>query len=58
MIWVKKKKKKKKKTNAEALAESYRQIRKDWNGINPVTKVIPDKRRKKPTHTGKIYEDN
>ena len=30
--------------------EVYRAIRKDWGVINPVTKVIPDKRNKKPKH--------
>ena len=30
--------------------EVYRSIRKDWGVLNPVTKVIPDKRNKKPKH--------
>lgn len=30
--------------------EVYRSIRKDWGEINPVTKIIPDKRNKKPKH--------
>jgi hypothetical protein len=33
--------------------EIYKKIRRDWNGVNPVTKVIPDKRRKKPKHKKK-----
>ena len=26
--------------------------RKDWGAVNPVTKVIPDKRKKKPKYKG------
>lgn len=36
--------------------EVNRSIRKDWGIINPVTKVIPDKRNKKPKHK-KEWED-
>lgn len=36
--------------------EVYRSIRKDWGNVNPVTKVIPDKRRKPPKHKG-LQED-
>lgn len=41
-----KKKSQKLRTNYEV----YRSIRKDWGVLNPVTKVIPDKRDKKPKH--------
>lgn len=41
-----KKKSQKPRTNYEV----YRSIRKDWGVLNPVTKVIPDKRNKKPKH--------
>lgn len=37
---------KKVKTNIEI----YQGIRRDWGNINPVTKVIPDKRRKPPKY--------
>ena len=30
--------------------EVYRAIRKDWGVTNPVTKIILDKRNKKPKH--------
>lgn len=43
---------KKVKTNYEI----YKGIRKDWGSVNPVTKVIPDKRRKPPKYKGK-WED-
>ena len=52
-----KKKKKKKKTNAESLAESYRQIRKDWNGINPVTRVVESKKNKPVKHRKRAMEE-
>lgn len=42
--------KKKFKTQPRSNYEVYHSIRKDWGVINPVTKVIPDKRDKKPKH--------
>ena len=48
--------KKKVKTTPRTQYEVYRSIRKDWGEINPVTKVIPDKRRKAPKHKGKEWE--
>ena len=42
--------KKKSKTQPRSNYEIYRAIRKDWGEVNPVTKVIPDKRNKKPKH--------
>ena len=42
----KKKKEKKPRSNYEI----YQSIRKDWGVLNPVTKIIPDKRNKKPKH--------
>ena len=41
---------KKKKTTPRNSYEVNRAIRRDWGVINPVTKVIPDKRNKKPKH--------
>ena len=49
--------KKKSKTQPRSNYEIYRSIRKDWGVINPVTKVILDKRNKKPKHRGKEYEE-
>lgn len=37
--------------------EIYKGIRRDWGAVNPVTKVIPDKRRKPPKHKGRVVED-
>ena len=41
---------KKKKITPRNSYEVNRSIRRDWGGINPVTKIIPDKRNKKPKH--------
>lgn len=41
-----KKSKKTPKTNLEI----YQSMRRDWGSVNPVTKVIPDKRNKRPKH--------
>ena len=49
--------KKKSKTQPRTNYEVYRSIRKDWGVLNPVTKVIPDKRNKKPKHKGREYDE-
>ena len=33
--------------------EIIQSIRGDWHGVNPVTKIIPDKRKKKDKHKKK-----
>lgn len=49
---------KKKSTNKpRSNYEVYRSIRKDWGTMNPVTKVIPDKRNKKPKHKERYDEE-
>jgi hypothetical protein len=45
-------KKQKPRTNAEI----FRGMRRDWGNVNPVTKVIPDKRKKKPKHKERYDE--
>jgi hypothetical protein len=35
----------------------FRSIRKDWNGINPVTRVVESKKNKKPKYKHKLYEE-
>lgn len=44
------------KSKSKSNYEIYKGMRRDWNGVNPVTKVIPDKRNKKPKHKGKEWE--
>ena len=41
---------KKKKTKPRNSYEVNRSIRRDWGEISPVTKIIPDKRKKKEKH--------
>lgn len=48
--------KKKHKTTPRTNTEIWQGIRRDWGAINPVTKVIPDKRRKAPKHKGRELE--
>lgn len=45
-------KQKKVKTNVEI----FMGMRKDWGCVNPVTRVIPDKRFKKPKYKGKEWD--
>lgn len=47
---------KKKKKNPKTWVEVFQTKWRDWGNINPVTKVIPDKRFKKPKHKGKEWE--
>lgn len=37
------------KKNKPTEMELYESVRRDWNGVNPVTKIIPSKKKKKPT---------
>ena len=46
-----------KKTTVKTCAEIVRGMRRDWGAISPVTKVIPDKRRKAPKHKNRQYEE-
>lgn len=48
-----KKKNKKKKTSLEL----YQSIRRDWGELNPVTRIMENKKRKKPKHKDREYED-
>jgi len=47
---------KKAKNQAKTWVEVFTSERKTWGNVNPVTKVIPDKRRKPPKHKGKEWE--
>lgn len=46
-----------KKKKTPTLVDEIRSIRKNWNGINPVTRVQESKKRKKPKYKNKDYED-
>ena len=47
----------KKKNQAKTWVEVFQSERKTWGNVNPVTRVIPDKRRKAPKHKGRAYEE-
>ena len=48
--------KKKKKNKEKSMLELSRTIRRDWNGINPVTRIVESKKNKKPKYPHKQYE--
>lgn len=51
-------KNKKKNLNSNPTYEVVRKIRGDWGDINPVTKIIPNKKKNpKIKHKGKQYEE-
>ena len=51
-------KKKKKNLKSNPTYEVVRKIRGDWGNINPVTKIIPNKKKSpKIKHKGKQYDD-
>lgn len=51
-------KNKKKNFTSNPTYEVVRKIRGDWGDINPVTKIIPNKKKNpKIKHKGKQYED-
>ena len=48
---------KKKKKKNKSMLDVYQSIRRDWGDLNPVTRVMENKKRKKPKHKDKEYED-
>ena len=44
------------KNKPATMVEIIRRQRGDWGNVNPVTKIIPDKRRKPPKYKGKWNE--
>jgi len=45
-----------KQKKVKTCSEIFMRTRKDWGDINPVTRVIPDKRFKKPKYKGRDWE--
>ena len=45
------------KKTIKTYSEIFRAERKTWGAVNPVTRVIPDKRRKPPKHKGRAWDD-
>lgn len=46
----------KKLQKTKSFSEIFQHTRKSWGNVNPVTRVIPDKRFKKPKYKGKEWE--
>ncbi len=44
------------KQKVKTYTEIFRSERKSWGQINPVTRVIPDKRRKTPKHKNRQFD--
>ena len=41
---------------AKQKVKTYTEIFRSWGNVNPVTRVIPDKRRKQPKHKGRQFD--
>lgn len=48
---------KKKKNEIPSSLELMESIRGSWNGVNPVTRIVESKKRKKPKYKKKEYEE-
>ena len=46
----------KKKVSVKTYVEIFKGERKSWGNVNPVTRVIPDKRFKKPKYKRRDWE--
>lgn len=44
------------KKTVKTYTEIFRSERKSWGTVNPVTRVIPDKRFKKPKHKNRGWD--
>lgn len=44
------------KKQVKSYVDIFRAERKSWGQVNPVTRVIPDKRRKAPKHKGRQFD--
>ena len=47
----------KSKKQVKTFTEIFQSERKSWGNVNPVTRVIPDKRRKPPKHKGRQWDE-
>lgn len=48
---------KKKKKKDPTMIDLYKSIRGSWNGVNPVTRIVESKKKKKPKYKKKEYEE-
>lgn len=50
-------KRKKKKKRPCSNLDLYQSIRRDWNGVNPVSRIVENKKKKKPKYKHKQFEE-
>ena len=50
--------KKKKKNKSKSMIDLYQSIRRDWNGTNPVSRIVESKKKKKSKYPHKEYEQD
>lgn len=48
---------KRNKKKSSSTLDLWKTIRRDWNGINPVSRVVESKKKKKPKYKHKQYEE-
>lgn len=47
----------KKKKKEKSAFDLYKSIRGSWNGVNPVTRIVESKKKKKPKYKHKQFEE-
>lgn len=50
--------KKKNSKKEKSMIDLYQSIRRDWNGVNPVTRIVESKKKKKPKYKHKEFEQD
>lgn len=50
-------KKKRKNKKQKSMLDLYQSTRRNWNGVNPVTRIVENKKKKKPKYKKKEYEE-
>lgn len=48
----------KKNKKEKSMIDLYQSIRKDWNGVNPVSRIVESKKKKKPKYKHKQFEED
>ena len=51
-------KKKRKNKKQKSMLDLYQSVRRDWNGVNPVSRIVESKKKKKPKYPHKEYEQD
>lgn len=49
--------KKKKKNEEITTTDLFKKVRKNWNGVNPVSRIVENKKKKKPKYPHKIEHE-